>query len=64
VEVIDGGVGLLFVRAAMDWHFNPETGSAYWLNRAKTLAFDPRADVKSVEDSVVRRNRRERRENQ
>ncbi|MCO5995504.1 acyl-CoA synthetase family protein [Actinoallomurus rhizosphaericola] len=39
-----------FVRAAMEWHFNPETGSAYWLDRAKTLDFDPRKDVKSVED--------------
>ncbi|GAA0320241.1 phenazine antibiotic biosynthesis protein [Actinoallomurus spadix] len=38
-----------FVRAAMEWHFNPETGSAYWLNRAKTLDFDPREDVKGVE---------------
>jgi acyl-coenzyme A synthetase/AMP-(fatty) acid ligase len=42
-----------FVRAAMDWHFNPETGSAYWLHRAKTLDFDPRADVKSVEDLAL-----------
>ena len=42
-----------FVRAAMEWHFNAETGSAYWLQRAKTLAFDPRADVKSVEDLAL-----------
>ncbi|MFL6056609.1 MAG: AMP-binding protein [Actinoallomurus sp.] len=39
-----------FVRAAMEWHFNPETGSAYWLRRAKTLGFDPRTDVKGFED--------------
>jgi hypothetical protein len=26
-----------FVRAAMEWHFNPETGSAYSLRRAETL---------------------------
>jgi phenylacetate-coenzyme A ligase PaaK-like adenylate-forming protein len=42
-----------FVRAAMEWHFNPETGSAYWLRRAKTLSFDPRADVKGVEDLAL-----------
>jgi phenylacetate-coenzyme A ligase PaaK-like adenylate-forming protein len=41
------------VRAAMEWHFNAETGSAYWLQRAKTLAFDPRADVKSVGDLAL-----------
>ena len=42
-----------FVRAAMEWHFNPETGSAYWLRRAETLPFDPRADVKGVEDLAL-----------
>jgi phenylacetate-coenzyme A ligase PaaK-like adenylate-forming protein len=42
-----------FVRAAMEWHFTPETGSAYWLRRAETLPFDPRADVKSVEDLAL-----------
>jgi phenylacetate-coenzyme A ligase PaaK-like adenylate-forming protein len=42
-----------FVRAAMEWHFNPETGSAYWLRRAETLSFNPRADVKSVEDLAL-----------
>jgi acyl-CoA synthetase (AMP-forming)/AMP-acid ligase II len=42
-----------FVRAAMEWHFNPETGSAYWLRKAKTLPFDPRADVKSMKDLAL-----------
>jgi phenylacetate-coenzyme A ligase PaaK-like adenylate-forming protein len=42
-----------FVRAAMQWHFSPETGSAYWLERAKALAFDPRVDVKSLEDLAL-----------
>jgi phenylacetate-coenzyme A ligase PaaK-like adenylate-forming protein len=42
-----------FVRAAMEWHFNAETGSAYWLARAKSLPFDPRTDVKSVEDLAL-----------
>lgn len=39
-----------FVRAAMQWHFDPETGSEYWLRRAASLDFDPRTDVKSHED--------------
>ncbi|MEV1065385.1 phenazine antibiotic biosynthesis protein [Streptomyces sp. NPDC050263] len=39
-----------FVRAAMDWHFSPATGSPFWLNRAKTLDFDPRADVRTLAD--------------
>lgn len=42
-----------FVRAAMEWHFNPETGAPYWLERAKTLDFDPRLDVKSHEDLTL-----------
>ncbi|HEV3379757.1 MAG TPA: phenazine antibiotic biosynthesis protein [Trebonia sp.] len=42
-----------FVRAAMEWHFNPGTGSAYWLRRAEALSFDPRADVKGVEDLAL-----------
>lgn len=39
-----------FVRATMDWHFSPDTGSPFWLRRAKTLDFDPRADVRSFAD--------------
>ncbi|MFE0450116.1 phenazine antibiotic biosynthesis protein [Streptomyces sp. NPDC058914] len=39
-----------FVRAAMRWHFDPATGSRYWLDRADRLAFDPRQDVKGVDD--------------
>ncbi|MFF6809140.1 phenazine antibiotic biosynthesis protein [Streptomyces sp. NPDC012403] len=39
-----------FVRAAMEWHFSPDTGSPYWLERARTLDFDPRRDVKSHAD--------------
>jgi phenylacetate-coenzyme A ligase PaaK-like adenylate-forming protein len=42
-----------FIRAAMDWHFNPATGSPYWLKRARSLEFDPRTDVKSVEDLTL-----------
>ncbi|MGH3830181.1 MAG: phenazine antibiotic biosynthesis protein [Pseudonocardiaceae bacterium] len=39
-----------FIRAAMEWHFNPDTGSPYWVERAKTLEFDPRSDIKGHED--------------
>jgi hypothetical protein len=42
-----------FLRAAMEWHFNPKTGSTYWLKRAKSLPFDPRKDVKRFEDLAL-----------
>lgn len=42
-----------FVRAAMRWHFDPATGSRYWLDRADRLGFDPRHDVKGVADLVL-----------
>ncbi|MEV7779604.1 phenazine antibiotic biosynthesis protein [Kitasatospora sp. NPDC088351] len=41
------------VRAAMEWHFGPETGSPFWLKRAGTLDFDPRSDVKSHADLAL-----------
>jgi phenylacetate-coenzyme A ligase PaaK-like adenylate-forming protein len=37
----------------MDWHFSPATGSPYWLERAKSLGFEPRADVKSFDDLTL-----------
>jgi phenylacetate-coenzyme A ligase PaaK-like adenylate-forming protein len=42
-----------FVRAAMDWHFGPKTGSPFWLERARSLPFDPRTDVKSFQDLAL-----------
>jgi phenylacetate-coenzyme A ligase PaaK-like adenylate-forming protein len=39
-----------FIRAAMDWHFSPATGSPFWLKRAESLGFDPRAEVRTFED--------------
>lgn len=42
-----------FVQAAMAWHFDPQTGSPFWLRRAETLSFDPRLDVKSFEDLTL-----------
>ncbi|MET8763291.1 phenazine antibiotic biosynthesis protein [Lentzea sp. NPDC004782] len=38
------------VRAAMRWHFSPETGSRFWLERAGQLDFDPRTDVREFGD--------------
>ncbi|QDT13960.1 hypothetical protein CA12_00280 [Alienimonas californiensis] len=31
------------VRAMVQWHFSPETGSPFWLEKAKTYDFDPRS---------------------
>jgi acyl-CoA synthetase (AMP-forming)/AMP-acid ligase II len=41
------------IRAAMEWHFNPATGSRFWLERAESLEFDPRADVKAFSDLTL-----------
>lgn len=38
------------VRETVEWHFNPETGCQFWLEKAKELGFDPRKDVKTFED--------------
>ncbi len=42
-----------FIRAAMRWHFSPETGSPFWLERAKALEFDPRTDVRGFDDLTL-----------
>jgi phenylacetate-coenzyme A ligase PaaK-like adenylate-forming protein len=42
--------GMAVIRAALDWHFDPATGSPFWLAKAGTLGFDPRSDVRSFED--------------
>jgi phenylacetate-coenzyme A ligase PaaK-like adenylate-forming protein len=38
------------VRHMVSWHFNPETGCPFWIERAKTLGFDPRKDVQGFDD--------------
>jgi len=38
------------IEAAMRWHFDPRTGSPFWLEQAPHLGFDPREDIHSVED--------------
>ncbi|MEU1941248.1 phenazine antibiotic biosynthesis protein [Streptomyces sp. NPDC020125] len=38
------------VRAMMRWHFDPATGSRYWVERRNRLGFDPVEDVRCVDD--------------
>lgn len=38
------------VQAVVEWHFNPRTGSPFWLDRLSGLGFDPRREVRSVAD--------------
>jgi phenylacetate-coenzyme A ligase PaaK-like adenylate-forming protein len=38
------------VRETVAWHFDPETGTPFWLERAKALKFHPRKDVKGFDD--------------
>src|SRR5919204_2197443 len=38
------------VREIVAWHFNPETGCPFWLERAKTLGFDPPKEVQGFDD--------------
>ncbi|WP_144990933.1 phenylacetate--CoA ligase family protein [Gimesia aquarii] len=37
-------------RESVQWHFSPETGSPYWLEKAKGFDFDPLTDVNCFED--------------
>jgi hypothetical protein len=38
------------VREVIQWHFSPQTGTPFWLNKAKEYKFDPLKDVKCYED--------------
>jgi phenylacetate-coenzyme A ligase PaaK-like adenylate-forming protein len=38
------------VREIIEWHFNPQTGAPFWIEKAKDLGFDPRKEVKSFND--------------
>jgi len=38
------------VREIVGWHFNPETGTPFWLEYAKKLKFDPRKEIQSYAD--------------
>jgi hypothetical protein len=38
------------VRDIVRWHFSPDTGSPYWLRKAKDLGFDPLTEVRGFDD--------------
>lgn len=38
------------VQEMVDWHFDPKTGSPYWLRREKELGFDARREIKTLDD--------------
>src|SRR5438093_5780311 len=38
------------VREIVDWHFNPDTGTPFWIEKAKSFKFNPCKDVKSFDD--------------
>jgi phenylacetate-coenzyme A ligase PaaK-like adenylate-forming protein len=39
-----------WVREIVDWHFDPATGCPFWLQRASTLGWDPRREIRTVGD--------------
>jgi phenylacetate-coenzyme A ligase PaaK-like adenylate-forming protein len=39
-----------WVREVVDWHFDPATGSPFWLDFAKKAGWDPRREVRSFDD--------------
>jgi hypothetical protein len=41
------------VQAAMQWHFDPDTGSRFWLEQARGWSFDPRKDITTVADLAL-----------
>lgn len=41
------------VREMVRWHFSPETGCPFWLERAKGLGFDPVAEVRGYDDLAL-----------
>ena len=39
-----------WVREVVAWHFDPATGCPFWLERAKTLGWDPRREIQGFGD--------------
>jgi phenylacetate-coenzyme A ligase PaaK-like adenylate-forming protein len=39
-----------YLATAIAWHFGADTGSPFWLERAKSLDFDPVMDVRTFDD--------------
>ena len=40
----------VWVREVVDWHFDPSTGSPFWLDFAKKAGWDPRREITSFAD--------------
>jgi len=38
------------VRDIVNWHFDPATGSPFWLDYAKKLGWDPRQEIRAFGD--------------
>ncbi|MCC6421238.1 MAG: hypothetical protein IT429_23625 [Gemmataceae bacterium] len=38
------------VREIVNWHFDPEKGAPFWLDKVKELGFDPRREVQRFDD--------------
>ena len=38
------------VREIVRWHFSPETGTPFWLEKAKELPFDPVKEIQGFDD--------------
>src|ERR1700682_3329683 len=39
-----------WVREVVDWHFDPATGCSFWLEYAAKLGWDPRREIRGVDD--------------
>jgi hypothetical protein len=39
-----------WTREVVQWHFQPETGTPFWIERAKTLGFDPLREIRCYAD--------------
>src|SRR5947209_10334246 len=38
------------VREVVNWHFSPDTGTPFWMERARALGFDQRKEVHGFDD--------------
>lgn len=41
------------LREIVEWHFSPETGTPFWIERAAELGIDPRAEVRGFDDLPI-----------
>jgi phenylacetate-coenzyme A ligase PaaK-like adenylate-forming protein len=40
----------IHVREIVNWHFDPQNGTPFWLEKAKELSFDPHKEVRGFDD--------------